>query len=161
MLGCIQVEPEMGIFVEVLSWKITLRRRGRRSKMRWGWEGKSVRLSLGWRLASFHSHQDMQENRFHCKVGSYFTQVESGLLNPSRQSVTGWSGLQEAGSGYPLGQGAGAAVWQGNFSREGEPGSYYNKHTMAGSQSANTLLQTNHTSDCKVFGMLLCPSVIY
>ena len=27
----------MGIFVEVLSWKIILRRRGRRSKMRWGW----------------------------------------------------------------------------------------------------------------------------
>ena len=31
---CIQVELEMGIFVEVLFWKITLRRRGKRSEMR-------------------------------------------------------------------------------------------------------------------------------
>lgn len=31
--------------------------------------------------------------------------------------------------GYPLGQGAGVAIWQGHFSREGEPASYYNQHS--------------------------------
>lgn len=47
-----------------------------------GWmvkAGKSVRTGFRWRLASFHSHQDMQENRFHYIVGHYLSHGEQPI----------------------------------------------------------------------------------
>lgn len=161
--GSIQVEPEVGILMEVISWRISLRRWGAR-EARWGRvaggeASKNVVLAGGW----LHSALARRLRRTHCIAELAPTW---GTWGAAFCTPEGSESLAEVGPRERVGVssgpgGRGCYLARAFLQRRRTCELLQPALTVAGWRGTSSHLRINRTSDCTALGMLLHPSLTH